>query len=165
MRSTSHPLNSTQAALRWLAGAKHVGKVVVMQGRGGAGLVASQQLGACLVTGGLGALGSVVAQWAAQHRTPELMLAGRSGHFKVSPSTADEAPSALAQMQGRFSGVVMHALRCDAGASEELASALGAGPSAVPVSQVMHAGGLLSDMLLAIICINFKAAPKQVTTR
>jgi NADPH:quinone reductase-like Zn-dependent oxidoreductase len=29
LRSTCHTLNNTQAALRWLAGAKHVGKVVV----------------------------------------------------------------------------------------------------------------------------------------
>ncbi|MED5470008.1 MAG: KR domain-containing protein, partial [Cyanobacteriota bacterium] len=144
LRSTSHPLNNTQSALRWLAGAKHVGKVVVSQSLSTPRLLSMQQSGCCFVTGGLGALGSVVAQWASQHLSPELRLAGRSGHYKLVPGSSE----ALQILQSPASSAVLSAVRCDAGSREECASATSWSGLRSPVAQVMHAGGVLADMLL-----------------
>ncbi|QDZ22811.1 polyketide synthase [Chloropicon primus] len=147
LRSTSHTLNGIQAALRWLAGAKHVGKVVVSQGLGTTSLLSMQESGCSFVTGGLGALGSLVGQWAAQHMTPDLRLAGRSGHYRL-PVDMDKSKSALLSLQDPSSSAVFCAIRCDAGSQEECSSALSWPGLDMPLAQVMHAGGLLSDMLL-----------------
>ncbi|QDZ22812.1 polyketide synthase [Chloropicon primus] len=147
LRSTSHTLNGVQAALRWLAGAKHVGKVVVSQGLGTTSLLSMQESGCSFVTGGLGALGSLVGQWAAQHMTPDLRLAGRSGHYRL-PVDMDKSKSALLSLQDPSSSAVFCAIRCDAGSQEECSSALSWPGLDMPLAQVMHAGGLLSDMLL-----------------
>merc|ERR1711970_1419012 len=147
LRSTSHTLNSVQAALRWLAGAKHVGKVVVSQGLGTTSLLSMQESGCSFVTGGLGAIGSIMGQWTAQHMTPDVRLAGRSGHYRL-PLDVDKSKSALLSLQDPSSSTVFCAVRCDAGSQEECSSALSWPVLDVPLSQVMHAGGLLSDMLL-----------------
>ena len=147
LRSTCHTLNGIQAALRWLAGAKHVGKVVVGQGLGTTTLLSMQESGCSFVTGGLGAIGSIMGQWAAQHMTPDLRLAGRSGHYRL-PLDMDKSKSALLSLQDSSCGAVFCAVRCDAGSQEECSSALSWPCLDVPLAQVMHAGGLLSDMLL-----------------
>ena len=103
--------------------------------------------GCSFVTGGLGAIGSLVGQWTAQHMTPDVRLAGRSGHYRL-PLDVDKSKSALLSLQDPSSSTVFCAVRCDAGSQEECSSALSWPVLDVPLSQVMHAGGLLSDMLL-----------------
>ncbi|QDZ22808.1 polyketide synthase [Chloropicon primus] len=106
-----------------------------------------QESGCSFVTGGLGALGSLMGQWAAQHMTPDLRLAGRSGHYRL-PVDMDKSKSALLSLQDPSSSAVFCAIRCDAGSQEECSSALSWPGLDMPLAQVMHAGGLLSDMLL-----------------
>merc|ERR1711970_631312 len=103
--------------------------------------------GCSFVTGGLGAIGSIMGQWTAQHMTPDVRLAGRSGHYRL-PLDVDKSKSALLSLQDPSSSTVFCAVRCDAGSQEECSSALSWPVLDVPLSQVMHAGGLLSDMLL-----------------
>merc|ERR1711970_84003 len=103
--------------------------------------------GCSFVTGGLGAIGSIMGQWTAQHMTPDVRLAGRSGHYRL-PLDMDKSKSALLSLQDSSSGAVFCAMRCDAGSQEECSSALSWPCLDVPLAQVMHAGGLLSDMLL-----------------
>lgn len=79
-RTACHPLAATHSALRQLAGARHVGKVVVRSqypsmGSPGHPLWA----GNVIITGGLGALGSAVAGRMAEQGCRNLLLAGRSG--------------------------------------------------------------------------------------
>merc|ERR1711970_1083735 len=50
--------------------------------------------GCSFVTGGLGAIGSLVGQWTAQHMTPDVRLAGRSGHYRL-PLDVDKSKSAV----------------------------------------------------------------------
>ena len=79
--------------------------------------------------------------------TPDVRLAGRSGHYRL-PLDVDKSKSALLSLQDPSSSTVFCAVRCDAGSQEECSSALSWPVLDVPLSQVMHAGGLLSDMLL-----------------
>ena len=88
-----------------------------------------------------------MGQWTAQHMTPDVRLAGRSGHYRL-PLDVDKSKSALLSLQDPSSSTVFCAVRCDAGSQEECSSALSWPVLDVPLSQVMHAGGLLSDMLL-----------------
>ena len=75
-------LSEAPAALRQLAAAKHIGKVVV-QVAGQQGLAADRARkalsGRWMVTGGLGGLGSLAGQWLAGRGACELVLLGRTG--------------------------------------------------------------------------------------
>ncbi len=81
-RTACHPLAAAHSALRQLAGARHVGKVVV---RSQAPSMASPghpfRAGTLVITGGLGALGSAVASRMAEDGCKSLMLASRSGRL------------------------------------------------------------------------------------
>lgn len=68
----AYPLDQAQAAMRQLAQARHVGKVVVHR-------PALRTDGPALITGGLGGLGRQVASWLAEEGAQHLVLTGTSG--------------------------------------------------------------------------------------
>ena len=79
-RTACHPLAATHLALRQLAGARHVGKVVVRsQNSSMASPGHPFRAGTVVITGGLGALGSAAASRMAEDGCKSLMLASRSG--------------------------------------------------------------------------------------
>ena len=79
-RTACHPLAATHSALRQLAGARHVGKVVVRSQYPSMGSPGHPfRAGTVIITGGLGALGSAVAGRMAEQGCKNLLLAGRSG--------------------------------------------------------------------------------------
>ena len=108
----------------------------VSQGLGTTSLLSMQESGCSFVTGGLGAIGSLVGQWTAQHMTPDVRLAGRSGHYRL-PLDVDKSKSALLSLPDPSSSTVFCAVRCDAGSQSECSSALSWPVLDVPLSQVM----------------------------
>ena len=74
-------LGAAPAALRQLAAAKHIGKVVVQVGPVGQNTAhkAAAERGRWIVTGGLGGLGSLSSHWLVTQGIRHFILLGRSG--------------------------------------------------------------------------------------
>jgi NADPH:quinone reductase-like Zn-dependent oxidoreductase len=136
--TVSYSLSAAAAALRQMSQARHVGKVVVSNS------LASQpvhSLGRVLVTGGLGALGSLVAQWLCGNGVQQLHLLGRVGKLRTGAVL-----QRLLNSSGSSSQVIVS--QCDAGSSEDLAAVLSSSRELLPVELIIHAGGLLADATL-----------------
>ena len=139
----AHSLRSVSAALRQMSQARHVGKVVVAvedplrQAQGSRLMGLGSSGGRVVVSGGLGALGQLMAGWLALSGVRHIELLSRSGR---SAATA-AAPSAdLCQVS---------CLACDMGSAEDVASLLSSrSPFQLPISCVLHAGGVLADAML-----------------
>jgi hypothetical protein len=116
--------------------ARHVGKVVVTNSQPSQPCHA---VGRVLVTGGLGALGTLVAQWLAGNSVRQLHLLGRSGKL--------QAGSSIEQLLSNSCTQVIVS-QCDAGFSEDLAAVLGSSSQLLPVEAIIHAGGVLADATL-----------------
>jgi hypothetical protein len=137
----AHDLSAVGAALRQMSQARHVGKIVVQSatlGRrdqhGSGGSVA--------VTGGLGNLGTQVAEWLCKQQLKELLLLSRSGRFATS------SPDLLQPSRAAYAALVTMAM-CDSSTGEGVDSLLVACSRGRPLQGIMHAGGVLSDATLA----------------
>ncbi|MFD8708749.1 SDR family NAD(P)-dependent oxidoreductase, partial [Kitasatospora sp. NPDC059648] len=94
--------------------------------------------GTVLVTGGTGALGSMLARHlVAEHGVRHLLLTGRRG---------PDAPGA-AELSAELteSGATVRIARCDAADPQALAELLDAVPAAHPLRAVVHCAGVLDD--------------------
>ena len=132
-----HQLSSTDSALRQMSQARHVGKIVistpvVME-------PAQLHTGSCLVTGGLGSLGSLTAQWLIERGQHHMTLVGRSGKL------ASDAHTFL-KMATSSCNTAVTVLAADLSTAE--ASGSIAGSSKFPLSAVLHASGALADATL-----------------
>jgi hypothetical protein len=132
----SYSLGAAAAALRQMSQARHVGKVVVSNSQPSQPCYA---VGRVLVTGGLGALGTLVAQWLAGNSVRQLHLLGRSGKL--------QAGSGIEQLLSNSCSQVIVS-QCDAGFSEDLAAVLRSSSQLLPVEVIVHAGGVLADATL-----------------
>ena len=135
------------AALRFMAQAKHTGKIVLsMPEHPSAVLSAGTPSPICadatyLITGGLGGIGLTVAQWTIEHGARHLVLVGRSR-----ASAAAEA--ALTRM--RQSGAIVNVFETDVADREQVASLLNTICATMPpLRGVIHAAGVLDDGVLA----------------
>ncbi len=135
------PMNSASDALRFIAQARHVGKVV---------LVPPQQRrlidpnGAVLVTGGVGGLGRYVAKWlATQHGVKDLVLTSRSG---MKSPEAQACIDELAEL-----GATATVVACDAADAKGLANVMAAFGPQRPLRGVVHAAGVLDDGILTAL--------------
>jgi NADPH:quinone reductase-like Zn-dependent oxidoreductase len=143
--TVSHSLSHAAAALRQMSQARHIGKVVVSNA------VASSPgyaAGRVLVTGGLGALGRLVAEWLSFCGAQQLHLLGRSGKLSGGGGSGS-SHAALTQVLrcSQTSQVIVS--QCDAGSSEDMAAVLGSSRLGwLPVDMVVHAGGVLADGVL-----------------
>ena len=148
----AYPLGSAAAALRQLAAARHVGKVVVADSSGGG----SRSDGRWAISGGTGALGALTAQWLAAGGAKHITLLGRTGVAESSAaatagSLQPASVLAAATSAGSWAAAVT-LLKCDAAAAADAAAVLGAAAGSarerLPLAGVLHAGGLLRDATL-----------------
>eukprot|EP00873_Tetraselmis_striata_P016306 jgi/Tetstr1/436570/TSEL_025367.t2 len=100
---------------------------------------ASPDSGTCLISGGMGMLGSLVARWLLQqHRQQRVVLLGRSGRMAQGGGWTED---------GKLEHGRVDLYGCDLGNKEELRSTMqGALQGGV---DVMHAGGVLADATIA----------------
>ena len=132
-------IEEAEHAFRFMAQARHAGKIVVRQGP--LTSAAIRRDGTYLITGGLSGLGLVVARWLAQGRAGRLVLVGRRGITSEVAGLLDEL---------RSSGTIVVAKSVDV--SDEVA--LGGllefirkdGP---PLRGVVHSAGVLDDGVLS----------------
>ena len=137
------PIRRVVEALRHMARAEHIGKVVIEAET----LAGSSQTfwlredGAYLVTGGLGGLGLKVARWLAQHGARHLVLVGRS-------APSEEAAAALQEIEQ--AGVRVVVRRCDVSRRDDVAELLSSIAGELPpLRGIFHLAGVLDDGVLA----------------
>ena len=137
-----HDSGSEQSALRQMSQARHVGKIVVRSTQQDNAL--SSHMGAVMITGGLGSLGTTVATWLSQQHVQHLQLTGRTGKM-----SADMA-HALADGQHPLSQTEVAIHRADTSSCEEAKALTGSAPGHQPQLQgIMHASGVLADATFA----------------
>lgn len=130
------PRAETEAAFRFMARARHIGRIAVTHGGGAQSRIRSD--GAYVVTGGLGALGLHVAEWLADEGACHLILVGRN-------PPSDRASQRLDALRER--SVEVRVVSMDVSQSDEMHLVGGAdGP---PVRGLVHAAGVVDDAALA----------------
>jgi phthiocerol/phenolphthiocerol synthesis type-I polyketide synthase A len=113
---------------------------------------------AYLVTGGLGALGLLMATWLADHGARRILLAGRT---PLPPRSEWHDPGTDTQIRHRIStirelerrGVAVDVLTLDIGSADEVRGMLAARDrlGAPPIGGVIHAAGVTHDELLTSV--------------
>lgn len=157
------PVSGAESAFRYMAQAKHIGKIVVsMQGEevlitpASTAPVPVMSDSTYLITGGLGGLGLHVARWLVSQGARHLVLMGRS-------SPSEMASEAVETM--RAAGVQVVVAQADVAREEQVANVLsGIDCSMPPLRGVIHAAGILDDgILLRLDQDRFRrvAAPKM----
>jgi acyl transferase domain-containing protein/NADPH:quinone reductase-like Zn-dependent oxidoreductase/acyl carrier protein len=143
------PISRVEEAFRYLAQARHIGKVVVSLQQEDRVLVVPPKGAATrfrsdatyLITGGLGGVGLVLSQWMVERGARHLLLIGRSG---VSSPAASEAVDVMTR-----AGANVKVAAIDIGSAEQLANVLKeAGDSMPPLRGVVHAAAVLDDGIL-----------------
>ncbi|MFT4978978.1 MAG: NADPH:quinone reductase-like Zn-dependent oxidoreductase/acyl carrier protein, partial [Myxococcota bacterium] len=129
------PLSGIQDAFRWMAQARHTGKIALRIAP-----VVPEPTGAVVITGGLGALGLVVARWLVEEcDCQHLVLVSRSG---LKPGSAPDAVvEALRQHGARID--VPTADVCDSAAVSRLINGITG-----RLQGIIHAAGVLDDALI-----------------
>lgn len=136
------PIRRVVEALRHMARAEHLGKVVIEADR----LEATDQPlwlredDTYLVTGGLGGLGLKVASWLTQRGARNLVLVGRSAPSQEARARVQDLERAGARVMVR---------QCDVSRRGEVAELLAAiGRELPPLRGVFHLAGVLDDGIL-----------------
>ncbi len=129
-------VTEAEAAFRFMAQARHVGKLALKPARG---LLRSHST--VLVTGGLGALGLEVARSLARSGVQHLLLTGRRG------LSTPGAAAAVGELEALGASVTVAAV--DVADRDALADVLAALPVEWPLRGVVHAAGVVDDGLLS----------------
>ncbi len=135
------PMTGTSDALRFMAQARHVGKVVLVPVEQGQFL---RPDGAVLVTGGLGDLGRRVATWlASTHGVRDLVLTSRRG---MDAPFAEALVGELAELGAKATVVT-----CDSADFDSVKSVMAMFDEDRPLRGVIHAAGVLDDGALTAL--------------
>jgi NADPH:quinone reductase-like Zn-dependent oxidoreductase len=130
-------LKDAGSAFRYMAQARHIGKLVLQHHRRESVVRAESTY---LITGGLGALGLEVARWLGAQGARHLLLVGRSG-----PGV--EARTVIEQL--RAGGVCVAVRSADVSRPEEVRKLLAEVDAFMPpLRGVVHAAGVLDDGVL-----------------
>ena len=133
------PTENIVDAFRFMAQARHIGKVVVTHNPAHTGERVHANA-SYLITGGLGGLGLAVAQWLAARGASHLTLVGRSA-----PSAA--ADTVLATL--RAAGVDVQVVAADIGVRSDVVRVLDAiAAERPPLRGIVHAAGILEDGII-----------------
>ncbi|MBT2439188.1 SDR family NAD(P)-dependent oxidoreductase, partial [Streptomyces sp. ISL-36] len=132
---TTWDVGRAPEAFRWFSQAQQVGKVVLT-------LEAPSRPGTVLITGGTGTLGSALARHlVTEHGVRHLLLTGRRG--PQAPGAAELADELTAL------GARVRIAACDTADREALAALLASVDPEQPLTDVVHAAGVLDDGVLA----------------
>ncbi|WP_162052188.1 type I polyketide synthase [Gloeothece verrucosa] len=136
------PIEESVNAFRYMAQAKHIGKVVISLPTANKqkreNLINSES--SYLITGGLGALGLKVAEWLIEVGAKSVILVGRQ-------HPSDIAQAKIAQLEASGAKVVtMQADISNAQAVDHLITTINA--SMPPLRGIIHAAGVLKDGLV-----------------
>ncbi|MBZ0285296.1 MAG: type I polyketide synthase [Anaerolineae bacterium] len=142
---TVFPAAELVDAFRFMAQAKHVGKIVVAPRQGNAQVVTQQGVvkddSSYLITGGLGGLGLETARWLANQGARSLVLVGRRG-------PGENARVSIAELEMQGVRVTTAALDvANPAAVADLVSHIQA--ELPPLKGVIHAAGVLEDSTIA----------------
>jgi acyl transferase domain-containing protein len=138
---TAYPLADAAAAMRAMAQARHVGKLVLRVADDAPRAAPRIRPDATYwITGGLSGLGLETAAWLAARGARHLLLTGRS-----KPQPAAEARIAALAAQG----VRIETRQADAADADAMASVLAGIDPVHPLRGVIHAAGALHDGILA----------------
>jgi myxalamid-type polyketide synthase MxaB len=135
------PIRRVVSALRHMARAEHIGKVVIEAAQADTPRRFSlSQVGTYLITGGLGGLGLMVARWLADRGARHIVLVGRS-------QPTDDARGLVEELE--HAGVQVHVKRCDVSRGEEVAALISEIDENLPaLVGVFHLAGVLDDATL-----------------
>ena len=135
------PLAEAPGAFRYMAQAKHIGKIVVVQPEAARAVPAAVRADATyLITGGLGALGQVVAEWLVEQGARSLVLVGRG---------APSARAAATVERLRAAGARVTIAQADVSRAEAVEALLREiGRTLPPLRGIVHAAGVLDDGVL-----------------
>ena len=140
------PISQAVSAFRYMAQAKHIGKIVVdlldpvVKPPVSEKKMTFSESGTYLITGGLGGFGLAVAKWLVEHGARHLVLMGRSG---VLSPTAHSAIEAMKQ-----AGAEVIVAKADVTDSEQLQRVLADIPPQVPLRGIIHGAMVLDDALV-----------------
>ena len=131
---TVRDVGDARAAFRQMSRGRHVGKLVLDVGSRFGG-------GSVLVTGGTGAVGSLVARHlVAEHGVRSLVLASRRG------PAADGAAQLAADLEA--AGAAVTIVACDVADRGAVAALLADLPGRWPLTAVVHAAGVAADAMV-----------------
>jgi acyl transferase domain-containing protein/acyl carrier protein len=135
------PLRDAVSAFRYMAQAKHIGKVVIEHPAEGSSSANLNPAASYLITGGLGALGLRVAGWAVARGARHLWLAGRHG-----PS--NDARATIGRLEA--AGVAVNVASVDVSDREAVSAIVSRiNETGAPLRGIIHAAGVLDDGVLA----------------
>jgi acyl transferase domain-containing protein/NADPH:quinone reductase-like Zn-dependent oxidoreductase/acyl carrier protein/SAM-dependent methyltransferase len=131
----SFPFAEAASAFRYMAQAKHIGKIVLIPENAGPPAIRGDAT--YLVTGGLGSLGLLVARWLVDRGARHLALVGRRG-------ATEEARGVVAELERAGAQVAVAAV--DVAREDEIARLVaGIDARMPPLRGVIHAAGVLDD--------------------
>ena len=139
---TVFPLQDTVSAFRYMQQAKHIDKIVIKfpDKIGTQGRLSLRSDGTYLITGGLGGLGLLVAQWLVERGAKHLVLLSRSG---LNPSASDR----LEKLEQ--AGACVKIVQADVSDSKQLDRVWSEIElSSPPLRGIIHAAGVLDDGVL-----------------
>ena len=129
------------AAFRFMAQARHVGKIVLAGAPAGDSPITLRPDATYLITGALGALGIEVARWMASRGARHLVLLGRHG------AVTGRARDVIADLGRR--GVVIDTVEADVAVAAEMADVLRDIERRRPTLRgIVHAAGVVGDGVL-----------------
>lgn len=148
---TAHPIREAATGFRTLASGGHIGKLVLSLPQEGSGEVVVRPEdvsvvrpgGAYLVTGGLGGLGLILAQWLTAAGAGRVVLNGRSVPSPRAQAVIDELRAAGADIE------VVRGDIAAGGTAMELVRAAGA--TGLPLRGVIHAAAVVEDAVITSV--------------
>ena len=145
------PMHRVVDAFRYMQQAKHIGKIVGCQPSEMSNLAVPPSLvrgdGTYVITGGLGDLGLLVAQWLVAQGAKYLVLVGRSSPKDTVSRGTPPCVRMLRELEQAGAKVVI--AQADVADAEQIAQVLAdVEQSLPPLRGVVHAAGLLDDGIL-----------------
>ena len=132
---STYPMEDAAKAFRLMSQGKHIGKIVLTTTRSPE--LAVDKDATWLITGGLGAIGRIIARHCVERGARSIVLLGRGD-----PDA--EAAEVVRELRGR--GACVEVLSADVGDETQLIAALAAvRRSLPPIKVVIHGAGVLND--------------------